>query len=248
MPSYLVTGSSRGLGLELVKQLARRSDASQITIFATTRSNQPSTQLKEIIDSSSASVKHVVLDVEDQASISSAVSKIKAELGDRGLDVLINNAGIQQADLKGAREMDTLEKHLMTNVVSVHKVTNAFLPLLQKGKEKKIINITSTLGSIAMVDNFLAAPVASYKISKTALNSLTVQYALDLKDEGFTVLAISPGWLKTDLGGPYADLAVEVGAERTIGIIEEATVKDTGRFRNIHVSGMPHYDGKDPAW
>jgi len=95
----------------------------------------------------------------------------------------------------------SLEKTLDTNVIAVHKVTSAFLPLLSKGNAKKIINISSTLGSMAEKDYSALAPFPSYKISKAALNMLTVQYSMELGPKGFIVLCLSPGWLQTDLGG-----------------------------------------------
>lgn len=183
----------------------------------------------------------------DQSSINTATDQVTQELGGKGLDVLINNAGIQSRESGGAIRTEVLNEVLHTNVTSVHMVSSAFLPLLRKGN-KKIVNITSTLGSIAMVENFKAAPIPSYKISKSALNMLTVQYSMQLRGEGFTVFAISPGWLKTDLGGAYADLEPETGAKATMDIIYNLTTNDNGSFRNIHVPGNSTYDGTNPPW
>lgn len=144
--------------------------------------------------------------------------------------------------------MDSLEISLATNVTSVHKVSSAFLPLLLNGQQKKIVNISSTLGSMAMKDYSAQAPFPSYKISKAALNMLTVQYSMDLAPKGFTVLAVSPGWLQTDLGGPQADLSPETGAKSVLDIVYGATKEDNGTFRNILVQDHPYYDGKTPPW
>ena len=249
MPSYLITGCSRGLGLELVKSLVdRKAPSADDTIFASSRSEAPSEQLQDIIKRASERVKYVQLDTEDAKSIQSAASHMEKELGEAGLDVLINNAGVQYAEPGGAREMHSLQKTLTTNVVAVHHVTAAFLPLLQKGQQKKIINISSTLGSIGMKDIFAMAPVSSYKISKTALNMLTVQYSVDLAGEGFTVVAVSPGWLKTDLGGPYADLTPTQGAVATLDLIEKLTPSDNGSYKNIDISGHDSYNGETIPW
>jgi len=144
--------------------------------------------------------------------------------------------------------MHALQSTLETNVVAVHNVSSTFIPLLQQGKHKKIVNVTSTLGSIGLNDYTKMMPMSSYKISKTALNMLTVQYANGLESQGFTVFCISPGWLRTDLGGPDADLASDVGARATMDIIYNSTRKDNGAFRDIFVAGEQMYKGEDPPW
>lgn len=83
------------------------------------------------------------------------------------------------------------------------------------------------------------APVSSYKIPKRALNMLTVQYSLELANEAFTVVAISPGWLKTNLGGPDADLTLAQGAAAAADVIENLTRDDNGMFKNIYIPGNP---------
>lgn len=247
MSSYLITGCSRGLGLELVKQLIS-APSSVSTVFATARSPTPSGPLSDVIKSSGGRICFVQLDVTNDQSIGAATEQVAQQLGDKGLDVLINNAGIQIFEKGGASGMDALETTLATNVTSVHKVSSAFLPLLCQGKDKKIVNISSTLGSIAMKDYFGLAPCPSYKISKAALNMLTMQHSMDLAPRGFTVFAVSPGWLKTDLGGPQADLPPETGAKAVMDIVYTSTKEDNGAFRNIHVPGHASYDGQNPPW
>lgn len=146
-----------------------------------------------------------------------------------------------------------MNKVLSTNVTAVHLITQAFLPLLEKGNLKKIVNITSTLGSIAMAEGYLQSPSAAYKVSKAALNMLTVQYAFQLGKQGFTVFCISPGWLKTELGGvDYADLEVSVGATAVLEKVLGAKKEDNGTFMNIKVKGWENtgtanqYDGVNP--
>ena len=247
MASYLITGCSRGLGLELVKQLISTSSSSVGTIFATARSPSPSAALQDSISSSDGRVHFVQLDVTDDGSIATATKHVTQQLGDHGLDVLINNAGIQAFD-KSASGMDSLDTVLATNVSSVHKVSAAFLPLLSKGEAKKIVNITSTLGSITLKDRYAMAPMISYKVSKAALNMLTAQYSIELAPKGFIVFAVSPGWLRTDLGGSHADLPVETGAKATVDVILSSTKQDNGAFRNIYVEGHPNYTGENAPW
>lgn len=246
MATYLITGTSRGLGLELISQLLRRGNIKKI--FATARNPTPSKELQSVLDTNPSLVKFVQLDVDNPSSIHQAVATVKADLDGEGLDVLINNAGVLYVEPEGAPKMHALQRTLETNVVGVHNVSSAFLPLLRLGKAKKLVNITSTMGSISLKDFMVHAPTASYKISKAALNMMTAQYSLDLKDEGFIVAGISPGWLKTDLGGPGADLDVGQGAAATLDIIEKLGPEDNGAFKNIYIEGSAHYDGQNAPW
>ena len=248
MSSYLITGSSRGLGLELVKQLLLAPPSSVSTIIATSRNASPSPALEKEIRDSKGRVHYVQLDVNDKENIHSVFQQANHILEGRGLDVLINNAGTSTFEKDGVRDMHALESTLGTNVVAVHNVSSALLPLLEQGKQKKIVNITSTLGSMAMNNYFKIMPLPSYKISKAALNMLTVQYSNDLESKGFIVFCISPGWLRTDLGGPNADLAPDVGAKATMDVIYNSTKDDNGAFRNIFVEGEQNYTGENPPW
>ena len=105
-----------------------------------------------------------------------------------------------------------------------------------------------------MAPTYRLSPVYAYKISKAALNMLTVQYALQYADEGFIFVAISPGWLQTDMGGSVADLPVETGVKAVWEILETLQQSDNGKFLNIHVPGWEtvegsnQYDGAEVAW
>jgi len=217
-------------------------------ILTSISSRSPSAALNDTMKSSNGRVHFVQLDVTDDSSIAAATKQVRQQLGDKGLDVLINNAGIQIFEKGDASGMDSLEISLATNVTSVHRVSSAFLPLLLNGKKKKIVNISSTLGSMAMKDYSALAPFPSYKISKAALNMLTVQYSLDLAPKGFTVFAVSPGWLQTDLGGPRADLPPETGAKAVMDIVYNSGKEDNGVLRNVHVPAHAYYDGKIVPW
>lgn len=231
MANYLITGSSRGLGLALASGLAA-SPASQIgTVFATARQDN-SPQLRELIDKSAGRVGFVQLDVNNTQSIQEAVKSVEGQLQGKGLDVLINNAGIMPITPGGLEAMyvyfwllfliiinmlrrlqnrDKLNETFDMNVTSVHNVTRAFLPLLRKSQKKTVVNMyvfqlcftssvpelmrnsSTTLGSIGLAGNFAAMPAPEYKITKAALNMLTVQYAQACAKEGFTIFSISPG-------------------------------------------------------
>ncbi|KAJ6091193.1 hypothetical protein N7467_003162 [Penicillium canescens] len=246
MASYLVTGSSRGLGLALVARLATLPKTEVGTIIATARQDN-SAPLTEIVNASSGRVQMLKLDVTEIASVEGAVGAAERSLQGKGLDVLINNAGLMDWSPTGLEGMDNLNDMFHANVTAAHLVSRAFLPLLRKGNKKTVVNISSTLGSITMADAFKSMPVPAYKISKAALSMLTVQYAHQYADDGFTFLGISPGWLRTDLGGSRADLPVETGAEKVVDIIQKATPKQNGKFVNIHVPGWKEGQGADRA-
>lgn len=261
MSSVLITGSSRGLGLELVKQLLLLPSTTIDTIYATSRTASPLEPLSRLITASKNRIRHVQLDVTDPTSITAAADQVTRLSEGKGLDILINNAGTQ-SERRGrtsAMSLSDLEFTMRINVTGVHLVTSAFLPLLKAAKSnnnnsnsqtKKIVNITSTLGSITWSHKSDIASVPAYKISKAALNMLTVQYATELAAQNFTVFAISPGWLQTDLGGGYAHLTPEQGAREVVRIVLEATPeKDNGVFRDICVPGFGGtYSGVNPPW
>lgn len=246
MASYLITGSSRGIGLEVTKLLNSSSDVG--TVFATARSLSPA--LQEVVNSSNGRVQFVPLEVTKEDSIAAAVKEVTQKLGPgNGLDVVINNAGIQILEQDGVGHMHGLAETLDVNVIGVQRVSAAFLPLLALGAQKKLVVISSELGSQALSERFATnAPYPSYKVSKAAANMVGTMFAEELGPKGFTVLVVNPGWLKTDLGGPYAFLEPIVGARQVVEIIQKATPADNGTFRSLYVEGHPIYDGKNLPW
>ncbi|KAL5685612.1 hypothetical protein EMGR_003936 [Emarellia grisea] len=149
---------------------------------------------------------------------------------------------------------DDLTETFHTNVTGTHNVTRAFLPLLREGRRKLVVNISTTLGSMTLAPVYKGSPTPAYKITKAALNMLTVQYAQDYASEGFTFLAVSPGWLQTDMGGSRADLPPATGAQGVLDIVQKTTPSQNGKALNIHVpgweenEGLNQYDGKEVPW
>ncbi|KAH7394637.1 short-chain dehydrogenase/reductase SDR [Pyrenochaeta sp. MPI-SDFR-AT-0127] len=251
MSSFLVTGASRGIGLSLVTHLASKPISEVSKVFASARSQ--SDALTNIISKAQGRVEFVELEVASPESVTSASVAVGKSLDGRGLDVLINNAGVMPYTSGGIKNMADLDKVFKINVGGVNSVIHAFLPLLRKGDVKKIINVSTTLGSIAMSSIYRQQPTPAYKISKAALNMLTVQYALDLEDAGFTVLAICPGWVRTDLGTDAAHLSVDDSVNSIIDIIERAGTHQSGKFLTVDVPGtILHgrelYDGSERPW
>lgn len=140
MASYLVTGAGRGVGLELVSQLLDLDPSQVSKVFATTRLS-PSTPLQALIEKSNGRLIHVPMVVTDKLSIDQAMTQVTKHLESKGLDVLINNAGIQGLTPDGVDAMSDLRDHFETNVEGPHNVIAAFLPLLRKGGSKKIVSM-----------------------------------------------------------------------------------------------------------
>ncbi|EED15467.1 short chain oxidoreductase (CsgA), putative [Talaromyces stipitatus ATCC 10500] len=233
MASVLITGTSRGLGLALVEHILTLPSTIIGTIYATTRASSAPEALSELINSSNGRVHHVQLDVTDASSVAAAVHNVNQLSSGRGIDILINNAGRlgENSGKASAMTAADLETTFATNVMGVHRVTAAFLPLLRE-------------------ENSSSVPCTAYKISKAALSMLTVQYAAELASERFTVFEISPGWLQTDLGGEHAHLRPDVGAREVVRIVLEAKPeRDNGVFRDICVEGFEgFYTGENPPW
>lgn len=141
MSSFLITGAGRGLGLELVTQLSKLSQDQVSIVFAATRSKDPPEGLKKVIDASNGRVAHILLPVTDKAGIAAAVPQLENQLGSNGLDVLINNAGVLPYTPGGTAGMTDLRETFEVNVEAVHNTTVALLPLIQKSKQKKVVNM-----------------------------------------------------------------------------------------------------------
>lgn len=236
-----------GIGLDPAKQLLDKPSTTVRTVIPTSRGKEPSNSLSKLLRIGDRGM-WVQLDILNRASIDAAVVRLQDVLGDEGIDVLVNNAGIQLVEPGWTSGTTMLQRTLETNVTAVDNITRALLPLLRKEQQKKIVNLTSTVGSMTLASDFAAIPSPSYKISKAALDMMTVQYALNSKGAGFIATCISPGWLMTDMGGANAHLSPEVGVRQTIKIIEELSSKENGVFKDIFVDGHPTYSGKNAPW
>ncbi|PNS21057.1 hypothetical protein CAC42_3394 [Sphaceloma murrayae] len=250
MASYLITGSSRGIGLSVVNNLASKPASEVSTIFAGARSETEA--LKKVIDGSSGRVVFLPLEITSPESVKEAVENVEQSLGGKGLDVLVNMAGIAHTTPNGIETMTDLNEHFNTNVVGTHNVTTAFLPLLRKGAQKKVINISTTMASKQLSHVFKPQPTPAYKISKAALNMLTVQYAESFTDEGFTFVAVCPGWVKTDMGTQNANIEVHESAAGIVEIVQRITTADSGKFVTVRVPGWEEsaagYNGGERPW
>jgi NAD(P)-dependent dehydrogenase (short-subunit alcohol dehydrogenase family) len=209
----LVTGANKGIGREVAAQLAARG----LTVLLGARDEGRREEAAAALRAEGLDVRPVALDVTDPASAAAAAKRIDAEHG--RLDVLVNNAAItggRPAEPSGM-DLDQLRSVFETNVFGVLTVTNAMLPLLRRSPAAVIVNVSSSVGSLRRAAdgewNTLPAS-ATYVPSKTALNSLTLQYAKEL--HGILVNAVNPGWCATDLNGHQGTLTAAEGAATVV--------------------------------
>jgi len=239
MASYIgsnvfVTGASRGIGLGLVKHLVEQPDVKRI--FAGARTPNEATDLQELAKKSQK-VEIVQFDSLDDKSIKSAVSQVQKKVGDEGLNLLINNAGVFLSDGNNSLEPQRSEliKVFNTNVVGIQIASPVFLPLLQKAasteKPAKILNISSTAGSTSKLNGTgFPHSNATYPASKAALNSYTKFFATSEYAKDLIVIAMCPGWVQTSMGGEKASSSVDESVSAILKTIGSVSKADTGKF------------------
>lgn len=216
----LVTGGNRGIGLEVVKQLAGRG----WRVLLGARDAKAGAEAVQSLGL--PSVELLPLDIADGASVAAAAAAAAGQVPH--LDALVNNAAILQDDHVSVLEGDPAVylRTFDTNVVGTLRVTQAFLPLLLKSPGARIINVSSTAGQLSTMEHWAPA----YSISKTALNALTMQLAAALTEKKIAVNTISPGWVRTEMGGPDAPRGVEEGADVIVWLADEAAQSISGKF------------------
>ena len=231
MQRVLVTGGNRGIGLEFVRQLLARGDR----VYAACRHPGRALALTELAGAHPGHLNVLPLEVDKERSIAELVRETTA-LTD-SLDVLINNAGmLVSGERFGALTAKPLSDTFATNVVGPVLLTQALAPLLENGRNAKVMNISSELGSIADTDNF---GTPSYSISKAALNMATRQLAAALRERGVSVICAHPGWVKTDMGGQGASFTPEVSVRGLRKVLGGLRREDSGKFFSHDGSQIP---------
>jgi NAD(P)-dependent dehydrogenase (short-subunit alcohol dehydrogenase family) len=216
--TVLVTGANRGIGLEIVRQLAARNS----TVILACRNAELG---RKAAASLQGNVEVLSLDVTSPESIDAAV-KLLGTKHDR-LDVLINNAGVIHDGDNDITTMDAdlVRRTMETNTLGALRVSQAFLPLLREGRQPRIINLSSGGGQLS---DGIGGWAPAYCISKTALNGVTSALAGALPE--FAVNSVCPGWVRTDMGGASAPRSVEQGADTPVWLALDAPQNLTGKF------------------
>ena len=224
----LVTGANKGIGYAIAAGLGDLGWKVGVGARDDTRREEAVAKLQE----AGVEAFGVPLDVTDDASVAAAAGLLR----DRGgLDVLVNNAGITggMPQEPTSVEPKTMRAVVETNVIGVIRVTNAMLPLLRESDSPRIVNMSSSVGSLTLQttpDAFVGPVSAAYSPSKSFLNAVTIQYAKELADTNILINAACPGYVSTDLNGFRGTRTPEQGATEAIRL---ATLPDdgpTGRF------------------
>ncbi|KAG8944252.1 hypothetical protein FRC03_002121 [Tulasnella sp. 419] len=195
--TIVITGASRGLGLEFTKQYVAQSDTHVIAVAR----NPENSNLLNDLAKSSGRVHIVKADVANEQSIKEAVPEIE-KFSNGTIDLLINNAAVNTNPKRELTEetVEGIEHEFHVNVTGPILFTNAVLPLMKNSKEKRVVFVTSESGIMTFVDPKTYAfhsPIAAYSISKAGLNMAARKYAVQFGNEGFTIIALCPGWAKT---------------------------------------------------
>jgi NAD(P)-dependent dehydrogenase (short-subunit alcohol dehydrogenase family) len=231
----LITGANKGLGLEIARQLGQQGYIILVGARDVTRGDRAAI----LLCNQGIEAHRLVLDVTDAATIRRAADQVEQQFGK--LDVLVNNAGIcpEYTNERFIKALDLnlnmLQEVYETNLFGVFNVIQTFLPLLKKAEAGRIINLSSTSGSLTDQSNprseLYEYTTLAYNSSKTALNMMTVILAKELADTSVTINAVCPGWIRTDMGTESAPRSVEQGATAPIHWAT-ATGAITGGFFN----------------
>ncbi|MDA0349256.1 MAG: SDR family oxidoreductase [Verrucomicrobia bacterium] len=223
MKRALVTGANRGIGLEVVNQFLKRN----FHVILACRNRRLGEEAAQSLGKLSSNVTVFELDVSSQDSVDGCAETVSEQFD--SLDVLVNNAGIlidRPESILTVTE-DELNQTWNTNSLGPLRVTRAFLPLLRRSPDARVINVSSLSGQLKGMGTW--SPPA-YSISKTALNAVTRILASELASENIKVNCISPGWIKTGIGGANAPGTLEEGADTIVWLAGEAAAEITGQF------------------
>ena len=232
----LVTGSNRGIGFEIAKQLAMK----KIEVILTSRnSDNGEAAVRKLARDGVKKVVSMELDVSNQVTVDILFDKVERTFG--RLDILVNNAAIlidrEEIEASNA-DLETVKATLETNLIGAWRMCKTFVPLMKKNGYGRIVNVSSGSGEFEYMARS-GGYWPAYSVSKASLNALTVMLASELKGTNILVNAVCPGWVRTDMGGSNATRSVEEGADTPVWL---ATLAGGGP------TGHNYYDKKQISW
>lgn len=226
-----VTGANRGLGLEFTRQLLERG----ARVAAGCRHPGEATDLLALSAAHPGRLHVLPLDVADARSRAAFAAEVATF--HPALDLLVNNAGVLPAGERfGALEADVLEATFRVNVVGPMVLAQLLAPQLERGHRPRVFNVSSRLGAMALTERF---QTPSYAISKAALNMATVQLARALNPRGVGVLAASPGWVRTDMGGEKAPVTARESVQDLLDMLDRREDLGAGEFVDRDGGSIP---------
>lgn len=238
MSTILITGANRGLGLGLVEEYAKDG----WKIIATSRNPNNSDELLELANKNENNIEILQLDVENLKSI----SDLSQVLQNTPIDVLANVAGYYGKKIVsepgglqefGSTDYEDWQRIIKVNIFGPMKICETLINNIELGNDKKIITLSSIIGSIGGNDQGM---MYAYRVSKAGVNAIMRSMAIDLKDKGIICIPLHPGWVRTDMGGPNADIDTKTSVEGMKRVIDSLSIKDSGRYMV--------YDGSELPW
>ena len=225
MTRILITGAGRGIGFQLAKQALEKG----WDVVGSVRSVEAQRELAEKLPRMAV----LNFDVTDHKAVENVANAFHSPI-----DILVNCAGIIGPQKQSTLDMDFdgFAKTLEVNVLAPLKIAQVFLPLVKASDNGRIVNISSQMGRM----EFSASDRIAYRSSKSALNKVTQALATDLNQEGVTVIAVHPGWVSTDMGGPDAPVTPVESAAGLLNVMENISLEDTGKFID--------WDGTARSW
>ena len=230
MPTVLVTGANRGLGLEFIKQFSQLG----WEVIATCRDLANAVEASALADIANNLTLYPL-----EATDADSIAELAATLQGRSIDLLLLNAGVLSERSSKLGDLDQADflQSMSVNTVTPALMIQAFREHVCASDRKLIVGMSSILGSIAGNSE---GGLYSYRASKAGLNAVLMSAANDLRSEGVTVLAMHPGWVQTDMGGENATITTAVSVKGMVGVIDSLTPADSGRFLG--------YDGSEIPW
>jgi NAD(P)-dependent dehydrogenase (short-subunit alcohol dehydrogenase family) len=231
MPTVLITGANRGLGLEFARQYA----SEDWNVCATSRKPDKAHELRGMAEARGEKFTSTAMDVTDPRSVREAAHQLHGT----PIDLLINNAGTAGASgqTTGNLDYENWTRVFEVNTLGPMRVVEAFAGLVAHSERRLIVTITSGMGSLT--ENTSGGSIA-YRSSKAAVNMAMRSAAAELGARGITCVVIHPGWVRTDMGGSSAPLTPEQSVIAMRGVIARLGPRDSGKFFN--------YDGREHPW